>query len=101
MLRTNVSWIELVLRPSGDRNPLTASIVHASVMERANLGGEKMHAQVGVRGLYAIREASCGSSNPKYRHMNQLSGGGLWRTEAWCPTDRQKPGQIGKKATTF
>ena len=38
MLRTKVSWIELVLRPSGARIPLIVSMDHASVVEWINVG---------------------------------------------------------------
>ena len=57
VLRTNVSWIELVLRPSGARNPLKVSMVQARVMGAGESGGrENAYPTRGKGGLYAIRE---------------------------------------------
>lgn len=42
ILHTNVSWIELVLRPSGANQPLTVSMFMARVTGRVN-GGKKIY----------------------------------------------------------
>ena len=74
MLRTNVSWIELVFT-SGARKPLTASMDHAS-MGRMNLGGVKMHPLAGVKGFICNPGRLVGGSvpcqqYPKNGPMNQ------------------------------
>ncbi len=78
MLRTNVSWIELVLRPSGAKKLWTASMVHASVMGPGESGGrEKMHAQVGIKPPFICNPTRLvrvrASNNPRYWPMNQLA----------------------------
>jgi hypothetical protein len=104
MLRTNVSWIELVLRPSGARKPLTASMDHAK-MGRVIWGRENAYSSRGKGFIYMrsgrlIAGPCRASSDPKYWH-EPIKRRRLVATEAWSPTNRSsKPCQIGKKATT-
>ena len=75
MLRTNVSWIELVLRPSGARKPLTASIVHAKCDGAGESGGRENARSGRGKGAFICNPARLvrvrASNNPKYWHMNQ------------------------------
>ena len=67
-----MSWIELVLRPSGARKPLTASIDHAKY-GAANLGrGENMCPVWGQGVFICVRDASCGSPVPA-AHLAEIS----------------------------
>ncbi len=66
MLRTNVSWIELVLRPSGARKLWTASMVRASVMGPGKSGGRENARSGRGKGALICDPAHLVQQYPKY-----------------------------------
>jgi hypothetical protein len=76
ILHTNVSWIELVLRPSGANQPFTVSMFMSSVTGRVN-GGKNIHVEDGPRGF--MQNAHAKRQIPDSGHATQVAG-------TWCQT---------------
>jgi hypothetical protein len=75
ILHTNVSWIELVLRPSGANQPLTVSIFMSSVTGRVN-GGKKIYTLKTGQGVLC-KNAHSKRQIPDSGHATQVAG-------TWC-----------------
>jgi hypothetical protein len=74
ILHTNVSWIELVLRPSGANQPLTVSMFMSSVTGRVN-GGKKIYTLRTGQGVLFMPKRPCEA--PNLRTAGHVAG-------TWC-----------------